>query len=180
MLALKEYLPQYTYEDYKEWEGQWELIWGIAYSMSPSPNITHQELNANIIHELKNKIAHCKHCKVVPEIDWKIDEETVVRPDTSVICNIGSSKQFLSQKPNIIFEILSPSTKRKDRDLKYHLYQDNRVDYYIIVEPAGMFAEVYRLYKDKYRLEGELTTQSYTFHLEDCEIEFSFKDIFDL
>ena len=49
MLAFKEeHLPHYNYEDYKQWEGDWELIDGIPYSMAPTPNITHQELNLNI------------------------------------------------------------------------------------------------------------------------------------
>lgn len=32
----------YTYEDYLKWDGQWELIDGVPYSMAPSPSFTHQ------------------------------------------------------------------------------------------------------------------------------------------
>jgi hypothetical protein len=36
-------LPHYTYEDYCRWEGQWELIDGIPYAMSPMPRPQHQK-----------------------------------------------------------------------------------------------------------------------------------------
>jgi hypothetical protein len=32
----------YTYEDYLKWDGQWELIDGVPYSMAPSHSFTHQ------------------------------------------------------------------------------------------------------------------------------------------
>ncbi len=70
MLAYKnEYLPNYTYDDYKQWEGDWELIYGVPYAMSPTPNITHQEINLNIGYELKSKLKACKNCKALPEVD---------------------------------------------------------------------------------------------------------------
>lgn len=30
-------IPHYTYQDYEKWEGDWELIRGIRYAMSPAP-----------------------------------------------------------------------------------------------------------------------------------------------
>lgn len=47
MGAIKlEDIPRYTYDDYKQWEGQWELISGVAYAMSPAPMIEHQSISA--------------------------------------------------------------------------------------------------------------------------------------
>ncbi|HIP50702.1 MAG TPA: Uma2 family endonuclease [Campylobacterales bacterium] len=182
MLAQKnEYLPNYNYDDYKEWEGDWELIYGVPYAMSPAPNITHQEINLNIGIELKSKLKKCKNCKALPEVDWKITEETVVRPDTLVVCNLKNQKAYLSKTPSIIFEVLSPSTKSKDRNFKSLLYAQGGVKYYILVEPVGMFAEVYELKKGKYKLKGEFKDEKYTFELEDeCSFEFSFKEVFDI
>lgn len=178
MAALSAEPPHYTYDNYAQWEGEWELIEGIPYAMAPAPNITHQEINAQIAHELLNQIDHCPHCRVLPEVDWKIAEETVVRPDLSVVCNLGHRGQFLTQKPTIIFEILSPSTKRKDRDLKYRLYQEAGVEYFILIEPAGMFAEVYRLERGVYRLQGEFKREVFRFEMENCAIDFSFERVF--
>ncbi len=182
MLAYKnEYLPNYTYTDYKEWDGDWELIFGVPYAMSPAPNITHQEINSNIMYELKSKLKTCKNCKALPEVDWKIDDETVVRPDSLVVCYLEKNNAYLSQTPKIIFEVLSPSTKSKDRNFKSLLYAQNEVKYYILVEPAGMFAEIYKLSNGKYRLEGEFKEESYNFNLDDeCDFEFSFKEVFDI
>ena len=33
--------PHYTYDDYKNWQGDWELIRGVPYAMAPSPLKTH-------------------------------------------------------------------------------------------------------------------------------------------
>ncbi|HEO65459.1 MAG TPA: Uma2 family endonuclease, partial [Spirochaetes bacterium] len=40
-----DYIPRYTYEDYVNWEGRWELIDGLPYAMSPLPSINHQQVN---------------------------------------------------------------------------------------------------------------------------------------
>jgi len=182
MLAYKdEYLPNYIYDDYKQWKGDWELISGVPYAMSPAPNITHQEINSNIMYELKTKLKNCKSCKALPEVDWKVNEDTVLRPDSLVVCNLKNRGAYLSQSPTIIFEVLSPSTKAKDRNLKSLIYSQYSVKYYILVDPAGMFAEVYRLDNGKYRLQGEFKNESYIFELEDeCKIEFGFEDVFDI
>jgi Uma2 family endonuclease len=181
MLAMKEeYLPHYTYDDYALWEGDWELVDGIAYAMSPAPTIEHQEINGNIFLALRDAMKACKKCKAISEIDWKTTEDTVVQPDTLVVCNLKNKGAYLSQSPEIIFEVLSPSTKKKDRNLKYHLYASEGVKYYIMVDPAGMFAEVYKLDGAIYRLEGEFKTENYTFDIEECSFDFSFEEVFDI
>jgi len=45
-LAYQEY---YTFEDYQQWEGDWELIEGMPYAMAPSATVTHQTVGLNII-----------------------------------------------------------------------------------------------------------------------------------
>jgi len=180
VLAYKsEFLPNYNYDDYKTWEGDWELIYGVPYAMAPAPSITHQEINSRIMFELMSHLKECKKCKALPEVDWKIADETVVRPDSLVVCNLENQKAYLSKTPTIIFEVLSPSTKTKDRNFKSLLYARNGVKYYILVEPAGMFAEIYE--NGRYKLQGEFKEEKFTFKLEDnCSFEFSFKEIFNI
>jgi len=178
MGALKlEDLPHYTYDDYKQWEGRWELIDGIAYAMSPSPIYEHQNISAEISYELKTILKNCTKCKSVLAVDWKIADDTVVCPDNSVIC-LSQPTDFIEVAPKIIFEVLSPSTKNIDRNRKYHLFQENGVKYYVIVEPKGKFAEVYKLENGYYRLQGEFTIEKYLFELDECSIEFDFNNIF--
>ena len=52
--------------------------------------------------------------------------------------------------PVLVFEVLSPSTSRKDRILKYHLYQAAGVKYYCIVDPETKCAEVFMLKYSEY------------------------------
>ncbi len=70
MGSLKEeYHPHYNYDDYKEWEGDWELIDGIAYAMSPSPMITHQAISMLTGSSLIDSLKDCKKCMVLSEMD---------------------------------------------------------------------------------------------------------------
>lgn len=46
------YLPHYTYDDYARWEGDWELIEGVPFAMSPAPSIRHQSLSVSITWKL--------------------------------------------------------------------------------------------------------------------------------
>jgi len=49
MDAIKlESFQYYTYDDYIKWEDRWELIDGIAYSMSPAPYPKHQKIVARV------------------------------------------------------------------------------------------------------------------------------------
>ena len=63
MSAIK-LLPYYTYEDYCDWEGRWELIEGIPFAMSPAPTPRHQMLIAKIISQLSVAIKKAK-CNIV-------------------------------------------------------------------------------------------------------------------
>ena len=178
MGALRaEDLPHYTYDDYKIWEGRWELIDGIPYAMAPSPIFEHQNISIEIAFELKQQLKNCKNCKQIVAVDWKISDDTTVCPDNSVICN-GVKSNFIEDTPTIIFEVLSPSTKKIDRTIKYNIFQEKGVKYYILVEPKGNFAEVYKLTNGLYRLEGEFTIEKYTFEIDDCKIDFNFTNIF--
>jgi len=67
-----EYLPNYTYDDYKIWEGDWELLYGVPYAMAPAPTITHQEINSKIMYQLMSLLNDCKNYKALPEVNWKI------------------------------------------------------------------------------------------------------------
>ena len=53
-------LPQYTYEDYKHFEGNWELFYGVPYAMAPSPSVTHQSIGTKISTQLSQLFSQCK------------------------------------------------------------------------------------------------------------------------
>ena len=70
MSELKyEYLPKYTYDDYKHWEGKWELIHGIPYAMSPAPRIEHQLVSGKINFQLLTLFKNSIKCNALLPVD---------------------------------------------------------------------------------------------------------------
>ena len=162
-------IPRYTYNDYKNWEDRWEIISGIPYAMSPMPVIRHQDISYNIASELKNIIAGCLGCKALLPVDWKIDNETIVQPDNLVICHTPKHEAYISKAPKIIFEVLSPSTAKKDKTVKFDLYEKEGVEYYIMADPEDEVAKVYRLKDGKYIKLCDATDEKIKFELKGCE-----------
>jgi Uma2 family endonuclease len=171
-----EYIPRYTYEDYVQWEGRWELINGIPVAMTPLPTIEHQGISGNIHAHLKQLLKDWKNCKALIPVDWKINENTVVQPDVSVICHQASGP-YLKQAPKLIFEILSPSTGSKDKTVKYEIYRQQGVKYYVLVDINSNLAEVFQLKNKKYIKMQDAKNDIITFDLDECKIDFDFSDI---
>jgi Uma2 family endonuclease len=173
-------LPHYTYDDYIQWEGSWELIRGIPFAMTPAPAIKHQAICVEIVFQLKSLLKDCPKCKVLLPVDWQITEDTVVQPDVLVVCadpeNLEGEK--LEIPPVLVFEVLSPSTTRKDRILKYQLYEQAGVKYYCIVDPETKSADVFVLQKEKYHETGVFKDGKMLFDLGPCKIQLDFSTIF--
>ena len=181
MGALKlENLPRYTYKDYTLWDGEWELIDGIIYAMSPSPTEEHQDISKLIAFELYILLKKCKRCKDILAVDWRIDTKTVVCPDNYVVCSDNFEKRKFNQTtPSIIFEILSPSTRKKDETIKFELYEENGVDYYVMIEQNKKSAKIYKLKNAKYEFDKKIKNGKYNFKLNECNIKFNFGNIFE-
>lgn len=178
MGALKEEdLPQYTYEDYKLWEGEWELIHGVPYAMAPAPMIKHQKISNNIARYLSEALEKCETCQALLPVDWKIDNSTIVEPDNLVICHEPQNEAYITKAPKVIFEILSKSTSHKDKNLKYSLYEKEGVNYYIIVDPTESIAKVYKLHDGRYIKVCDASDESIEFVLEECDFMFDFGKI---
>ncbi|NTS39354.1 Uma2 family endonuclease [Flavisolibacter sp. BT320] len=170
-------LPHYTYEDYLQWEGRWELIDGIPFAMSPAPTPKHQiianSLGALFFFALKN----CKQCKVAQAIDFKISEDTILQPDVSILCE-KTTKKFIDFPPALVVEILSPSTALKDRHTKSALYAGQKIPYYIIISPDAEEAEIYEWEEEGYQLKQKAKEFSYAFTFpEGCTATINFAEI---
>jgi Uma2 family endonuclease len=180
-VALRvEDLPHYTYDDYAQWEGRWELIQGIPYAMVPAPNIKHQWISSKIVRQLGESLEDCGKCEILLPVDWQIAEDTVVQPDVLVVCdeNFNIDDVKLETTPVLVFEILSPATSRKDRILKYRLYENAGVKYYCIVDPGTVSAEIFILQKDKYQRTEEFKEGRMLFDLGPCQIQFDFREVY--
>jgi Uma2 family endonuclease len=172
-------LLNYTYDDYKEWEGEWELIEGIPVSMAPAPLRIHQNIAGEILFELKRTLdeEQCPECIVSYENDWKVSEETVLRPDIVFTCG-DEHEAYLTKAPKIIVEVLSPTTAKKDETVKFDIYEAEGVDYYILVYPEDLRAKVYRLKEDRYIKVGDFTHEPLEFDALDCPLSLDFGRVF--
>ena len=170
--------PHYTYDDYKQWEGRWELINGIAYAMSPAPNLTHQSVSNRIAWALQTALLKhgCQKCQALLPVDWRIDDDTVLQPDNLVVCH-PISGNFLTRAPVLIFEVLSKSTALKDQNLKFKLYEREGVKYYVLVDAENQVAKIYHLHEGRYIKLADVVDESVDFDLGECRIAFEFAKI---
>ena len=175
MLSVND-LPHYKYKDYALWEGRWELIEGIPYAMTPSPNFRHQKISQEIARLLGDALLDCEQCQAVLPVDWRVAEDTIVQPDNMVIC-YQPAGNFLTMAPSLIFEVLSESTSHKDRHTKYSIYEHEGVKYYSIIDPENSIAKIYRLFSGRYVKQLDTTDESFEFDLGECRINFDFSRI---
>lgn len=149
--AEKEY---YTFADVLTWEehNRIEIINGEAVMMAP-PTVQHQRISREIFRQLANYLEG-KKCEVFSapfgvrlfekEGDSPDEVDTMVEPDISVICDKNKLDKYgCKGAPDLVIEILSPSTLRHDRLVKLGLYQQAGVQEYWIVDPKNKTVQVF-------------------------------------
>ena len=147
---------QYTFADVLTWdEGEnIEIISGKAFMMA-TPSRIHQKISMELSRQLANFLER-KSCEVYPapfsvrlfEQDGDSPEnvDTAVEPDISVVCDRSKlDKHGCKGAPDMIIEILSPSTRRHDRLVKLNLYQRAGVREYWIADPDNKSVQVFTL-----------------------------------
>jgi Uma2 family endonuclease len=154
----------YNYADYLQWsfEGMVELINGKIFKMAPAPSTGHQmiliELTGIFWQHLKGK-----KCKTfVAPFDVRLSKfkeyklvNSVVQPDLCIICDPTKiDEKGCNGTPDMIVEILSPSTALRDLDLKFKLYEENGVKEYWIVQPNDQTVSIFDLIESKFLLRG--------------------------
>lgn len=152
----------YTYADYLTWEfnERIELIKGWIYKMSPAPRRLHQKVEGNLFLKIATNFEHEK-CEVYEspfdvrllknkgQSDKKIT--TVVQPDICVICDLDKlDDRGCVGAPDLIVEVLSPSTMRKDYYDKFNLYLENGVREYWLANPEGKSLQIFYLENEEY------------------------------
>ena len=179
MSSAVKILPSYTFEDWLQWEGQWELIYGIPYAMSPMPIPEHQRIGGNIFTEFRLALRSCNcNCKAYQPLDYKVSEETILQPDMLVVCG-DIRKKFLDFAPELIVEILSPSTALKDRHTKVEIYQAQQVKYFIIISCDTQEVEVYALTNKRFELKSKGKDIQFEFDFEGCKTLIEFEKIWE-
>ena len=149
--AALDYLPHYTLEDYDRWEGDWELIDGVPFAMAPRPGFAHQRASGSLYKMLDSQLERCTSCRSFYEIEWRIAPNLVFQPDLVVICREPNNPHYLDFPPELIIEILSPSTEAKDRGLKMERYAWYGVRFYMLADPQRQQLEAFQLEQGGYR-----------------------------
>ena len=152
--------PGYTLEDWKTWEGRWELIEGIAYDMTPAPSLEHQRLSISLVMAIGNMMEETKgmagggECEVLAAPLDVFLPMGVVQPDLVVVCDSAKkSPRGIEGAPDLVVEILSPSTASKDLTRKRWAYEDAGVPEYLIVDPEDQVGLLLRLDASKHYQE---------------------------
>ena len=144
--ALRDY---YTAEDYYNTPEnvRLELIDGVFYDMAP-PSRKHQEIVASLCTLISNYIKGKNgDCKVYPGpfgVQLSENEDTVVEPDLTVICDKDKlTDRGCTGAPDWIIEVVSPNDPGHDYITKLNLYIKAGVREYWIVDPANGSVTVY-------------------------------------
>lgn len=155
-----------------------ELIDGVIVSMA-SPADIHQDIAIELATQLRTYLRG-KSCFARYEFDVQLNKNdpwNVVRPDIIVVCD--RSKNSLNRiigAPDMIIEVVSPSTIRRDRVEKLNLYKRAGVQEYWIVYPdeesGGPSVDQLVLRDGEYiHLAHEATERVSVHCLEDCVID---------
>lgn len=154
-MALPAEKTRYTFADVLSWDEdeRIEIIDGEAFMMA-TPSRIHQEISGELFRQLANFLEG-KQCRVYPATfgvrlfardgDGPEDVDTLVEPDISVVCDRSKLDQHgCKGAPEMVIEILSPSTLRHDRLVKLNLYDQAGVLEYWIVDPQNRAVQVFR------------------------------------
>lgn len=185
-MALPSKRMRYTFADALTWEENQriEIIDGEAVMMAPPVRI-HQEISGELFFQLANYLRG-KGCKVYAapfavrlfekDGDRPEDVDTLVEPDIAVICDPAKLDKYGCRgAPDMVVEILSPSTQRQDRFTKFSLYQRAGVREYWIVDPENKFVQSFWLEDGRYAVKefGAAGDKMCVNVLEDCVIDLS-------
>ncbi|MCL2187619.1 MAG: Uma2 family endonuclease [Defluviitaleaceae bacterium] len=136
---------QYTYADYLTWDDniRREIIDGVVYNMA-APTLTHQSIVLAIGGQFRNFLQGKKCKPYISPVDVRLTpdkifekDKNVFQPDVVVLCDaskIDEKDRGINGAPDLVIEVLSPSTAKKDRLLKFLKYKETGVREYWLVD----------------------------------------------
>ena len=144
------------------------------------PDIQHQVVGGNLYcifkHALKER---CRDYRPCPPIDWKLQEDIIIKPDFLIIKSAVSDRDPLTTSPVLVAEILERRTAVLDRKTKFMTYELQKVKYLLIIDAAPRKLEVYELIDDQYQpMAINPKHYEFTFH-DNCKIPISFTELWD-
>lgn len=140
-----------TYADYLTWPDgdRWELIDGEPHAMTPAPSLKHQRAISRLAYLLEAALEGQPCVAFVAPVDVVLADDTVVQPDVIVVCDSSKLQTHrVVGAPDLVIEVLSPSTGLRDHKVKRDLYERHGVSEYLLLEPEARFAERFTLGSD--------------------------------
>jgi len=151
--TAEKFEKRFTYAEYLTWHDnqRWELIDGVPYNMTPAPRTKHQSVLIKLASRFETFLAGKACVPFMAPTDVVFDEHNVVQPDLLVVCDRNKITELnIRGAPDLVVEILSPSTSLKDRREKRRLYERFGVREYILVDPLNEVIERYSLLDGRY------------------------------
>jgi len=160
---------RWTYEEYARLddEQRYEIIGGELL-MAPAPDMYHQEWAGELYQRIVAHVRARRLGKVYfAPVDVVFDAQNVVQPDLLFIASANLSiikAPGVFGAPDLLVELISPSSVRRDRYLKKGLYARFGVKEYWIVEPGNKSLEIWKLQNQTFDLhclleeKGKLTS----------------------
>ena len=152
-----------TYEDYcalPDDGKRHEILDGELY-MTPSPGVAHQRVAGNLFVALRTFVTGRKIGEVfIAPVDVILEATSVVVPDLLFVGRDRAgivTDRGIEGAPDLIVEILSPGTERRDRVEKAPLFARHGVTHYWLVDPDARALEAYELAQGGYRRTARLT-----------------------
>lgn len=134
---------------------RYEIIWGELY-VAPAPTTFHQKVLKNLLVILDQHVRSQDLGEVlVSPVDVVLSEHNVFQPDLLFISKERLSivtDTHIDGPPDLVVEILSPSTADRDRGAKMDAYSSYKVPHYWLIDPRSRTLEVYQLRGDYYAL----------------------------
>ena len=138
-----------------------ELIEGKTYLMSPRPKLMHNRICVRIAHIFESYLER-KRCVALGDgADVYLDDKNHYVPDAMIVCNRSIlHEDAVYGAPDLVVEVLSPSTAKNDRGPKMRHYAAAGVKEYWIVSPIGQSVEVYYNHDGFFMLDAAYTVYS--------------------
>lgn len=146
-----------TVADYMAYdEERVELIDG-EFLVTPAPSIPHQDIILNLVRTLEPQILASRLGRILlSPVDCILADDCVVQPDLMFVAreNAGRIKDQLHGPPDVAIEILSPSDRKRDLEVKLKLYRKHRIPEYWIVDPREQAVTVRIMETRDWRIVG--------------------------
>ena len=143
-----------AYDDFEQ-KRRRELIDGQLVMMSPRPSVNHNRMVGNIFGVFQNYLKGRKCEPFSDGVDLFLDEQNRFVPDFMVVCDPSKIQHDgVHGAPDLVVEVLSPSTMKNDRTIKKEVYARCGVLEYWIVSPTEKSVEQYLLSDSRFELQA--------------------------